>query len=115
MAKMVFALKNVPEDEIHTIKALLDSAQLDYYETSAGRWQISVAGLWVRDNADVVRARALIAEDQQQRYLTYQPQRPAFWPSLWSHLQQNPVEFGFTLLALMFVLGLSLGPFLWWF
>lgn len=112
MAKMVFALKNVPEDEANDIRALLQEASIDFYETTAGRWQVSLAGIWVRDASDFQRAREIIHADQIQRERLYSAQRPAFWPSLLSHFIENPVEFVFVVLALMFIIGLSLLPFL---
>lgn len=60
MAKLVFHLANVPENEAQQVRQALDDAGIATFETSAGRWQIGVAGIWVRDDEDVQAARAII-------------------------------------------------------
>ncbi|WP_374011550.1 DUF6164 family protein [Pseudoxanthomonas koreensis] len=67
MAKRLFDLRNVPDDEADEVRALLTAHALDWYETSPGPWGISAAGLWLRDNDDYPRARHLLDEYQQQR------------------------------------------------
>ncbi len=111
MAKLVFALKYVPEEEAATIRQILTDNQIDFYETTAGRWQISLAALWVRNNSDYEAARALILEDQLARQQHFQEQRMPFWSSTVMHLKENPLEFAFTIFAITFVAGLSVLPF----
>ena len=113
MAKIIFSLKHVEEDEANDIRSLLLENEIEFYETTAGRWQISLAAIWVRHNEDYDKARALIEEDQKVRREAYQSNIPAMGvlPSLWRQCRHNPVEFAFTLVALILVLGLSLVPF----
>lgn len=113
MAKIIFSLKYVEEDEANDIRALLMEHDIEFYETTAGRWQISLAAIWVRNNEDYGKARALIEEDQKLRREAYQANIPdiALLPSLWRQCRHNPVEFLFTLVAIAFVLGLTLWPF----
>lgn len=109
---MVFALKHVPDDEADDIRALLTENEIDFYETSAGRWQISLAAIWVRNDEDFVRARTLINADQQQRQQQYQPaQRGNLLVGILSHIWRNPIESIFVIIALAFVVGLSVLPF----
>ena len=44
MATLVFRLKYVPDEEADDIRQLLADHDIDFYETSAGRWQVSMAG-----------------------------------------------------------------------
>ncbi|MCZ2721314.1 DUF6164 family protein [Marinomonas sp. 15G1-11] len=111
MAKLVFALKYVPDEEAAAVRKMLSEHHIEFYETTAGRWQISLAALWVRHDADFQKARALIYEDQLKRQASYREQKIAFWPAIMSHLKENPIEFAFTLFAIVFVAGLSVLPF----
>ncbi|SBS29915.1 hypothetical protein MAQ5080_01539 [Marinomonas aquimarina] len=112
MAQLVFRLKNVPDEEADDIRALLNEHEIEFYETSAGRWQISMAGIWVRDKEQAQRAKALIAEDQSQRAARAQQITARDWiAGFLTHARQNPVEFAFTLVALLLVLSLSVIPF----
>ncbi|GAB3484073.1 DUF6164 family protein [Marinomonas epiphytica] len=115
MATLVFRLKFVPDDEADEIRQLLAEHDIAFYETSAGRWQISMAGIWVKDKQQALLARQLINEDQQQRA---QSHRPISWSDALlgylQHAKQNPVECVFTLIAIALVLTLSVYPFLVW-
>ncbi|EAQ64285.1 hypothetical protein MED121_19449 [Marinomonas sp. MED121] len=113
MAKIIFSLKYVQEDEASDIRSLLMENEIEFYETTAGRWQISLAAIWVRHNEDYEKARALIEADQKVRREAYQANIPdiGVLPSLWRQCRHNPVEFLFTLVAIVFVLGLTLYPF----
>ncbi|WCN07869.1 DUF6164 family protein [Marinomonas mediterranea] len=112
MAKLVFRLKNVPDDEVNEIRQLLDEHDIPFYETSAGRWQISLAGIWVKDNQLAIKARQLIVEDQNIRALAAVPISKKDWiVGVLQHARHNPVEMIFTIAAIAMVLGLSLFPF----
>lgn len=112
MAQLVFRLKNVPDEEADEIRALLNEHEIEFYETSAGRWQISMAGIWVRDKEQAQRAKVLIAEDQSLRAARAQQITPRDWiAGFLTYARQNPVEFIFTLVAVLLVLSLSVIPF----
>lgn len=112
MAQLVFRLKNVPDEEADDIRALLSEHDIEFYETTAGRWQISMAGIWVRDKNQAQQAKALIAEDQAKRAATAQEISARDWlVGFLTHARQNPVEFLFTLMAVLLVLSLSVIPF----
>jgi len=67
MAKLLFSLRNVPDDEAADVRALLEQHGFQWYETGAGLLGFSAPGLWLRDAADYPRARALLDEYQEQR------------------------------------------------
>lgn len=67
MAKLLFRLRNVPDDEATEVRELLATHEIAFYETSAGNWGISMPGLWLRNDADYPQARALLDDYQQQR------------------------------------------------
>jgi hypothetical protein len=69
MAILLFSLRGVPDDEAYEVRGLLTEQQIDFYETSAGNWGISMPALWLRDHAQLAQARELLANYQQQRFL----------------------------------------------
>lgn len=69
MAKLLFKLRNVPEDELDDVLALLEENRIDFYETEPGNWGISLPALWIQDDSQFDAARALIEQYQAQRAL----------------------------------------------
>ncbi|MBJ7554604.1 hypothetical protein JHD45_09680 [Marinomonas spartinae] len=112
MATLVFRLKFVPEEEADDIRQLLAEHDIPFYETSAGRWQISLAGIWVRDKEQAQKALVLIREDQIKRMSNRPP--PTMWDWILGycqHARQNPAESIFTFISVILVLALTILPF----
>jgi type III secretory pathway lipoprotein EscJ len=117
MAKLLFRLTQVPDDEANDIRELLSTHNLDCYETEEGRWRVGIAAIWLKDETRFAEARALIDAYQQQRYansqqnLATQDKLP-FLQQLWLQLASHPLQFIMAVIALLFVLLVSLAPFL---
>ncbi|MCB5162554.1 DUF6164 family protein [Marinomonas algarum] len=115
MATLVFRLKYVPDEEADDIRQLLTDNDIAFYETSAGRWQVSMAGLWVKDKEQAIKARVLIHEDQRVRAQTMRPISLGQWIlGYLQHAKENPAEAFFTFIAVTLILGLSILPFTLW-
>lgn len=111
MAKLLFRLAGVGEDEAQEVRQLLHEAGFEFYETEAGRWQISLAAIWLKNDSDFPQARSLLNDYQQkrqQRILASNPSSPPFW----QHVRTQPMDFVFVLLAIAVILGLMLWPFI---
>lgn len=67
MAKLLLNLRNVPDDEADDVRALLQDHGIEYYETSPGFWNISLGGIWVREDAAFAEAKRVMAVYQAQR------------------------------------------------
>ncbi len=67
MSTLLFSLRGVPEDEANEIRILLTENNIDYYETSAGNWGISMPALWLVNNAKLNEAKQLLYDYHQQR------------------------------------------------
>ena len=67
MAKILFRLNGVPDDEAHDVRELLIENAIDFYETSAGNWGVSIAAIWLTDESQYEKARALVDAYQQDR------------------------------------------------
>lgn len=68
MPTLLFRLRNVPEDEADEVRDLLERNNIEYYETAAGKWQISFPAIWLRNDTQLQQARQLLSAYQQQRY-----------------------------------------------
>ena len=65
MARLIFDLRDVPDDEADDVRALLESADIAYYETRPAALGLFAGGLWVADDDLVQPAKSRIAEYQQ--------------------------------------------------
>ena len=107
MAVLVFRLNDVPDVEADAIRNLLHENRIDFYETSAGNWGFSVAGIWIKHNEDKLQARTLIEEYQQDM-----PQVDTDTESFIQFASQQPLRVIIYFLIVLFILYFSLMPFL---
>lgn len=70
MSLLLFSLRGVPDDEADEIRELLTEQDIDFYETPAGNWGVSMPALWLRNDAELAPAQALLTTYQQQRVIT---------------------------------------------
>ena len=75
MPVQLFRLKNVPEDEVREVCDLLSRHHIDYYETPAGNWGISMPAIWLNDEEQLEEAKVLIDEYQSQRLARVRDER----------------------------------------
>jgi hypothetical protein len=113
MSTLLFRLTNVPEDEADEIRELLRSNGIDYYETSAGNWGISMPALWLIKDEDLFKARRLLEEYQHQRLITQrekylQLKKTGVNISLISSIKERPLRFIVYLAAVLFILYVSI-------
>lgn len=67
MPVKLFSLRGVPDDEAEEIRVLLTKHVIDYYETPAGNWGVSMPAIWVKDDSQLARAKSLIEDYQRER------------------------------------------------
>ncbi len=116
MAKIIFRLKDVPDDEAEEIRALLDQHGVPFYETSEGNWGVSMPAIWVRELEHAEAAKSLIEQYQADRtkkmqeiYLQEKLDGRSF--TIRSKFKQHPVKVGVYLGLVILIVYLSLGPF----
>jgi hypothetical protein len=117
MAVLLVKLNGVPEDEAAELRAILDENAIEYYETDSGRWGISLAAIWLRNEEQLQRARELIETYQQQRYErareAYEEKKAAGeLETLLGRALRNPLRFLLYLAAILLILYLSVMPFI---
>lgn len=116
MSRMLLNLRHVPDDEADEIRALLREHDIGFYETQAGRWRISVAGIWVED-ADHARARGYFDAYQRERGQRIRAEQAEArargeLPTALDNLRQNPLGVLLAVAAIVGILALMLWP--WW-
>ena len=113
MAVIIFRLNGVSDEEAQDVRDLLSDNALDNYETSAGRWGLSVAGLWLVNDNDKIRARELIDAYQLERRRYFEELKIEAPPETFSdRFKQSPLNVIFYSLLAVIILFLSLAPFI---
>lgn len=110
MARLLFRLNDVPEDEIDAVREILKTHDVDVYETDSGKWGISVAAIWLRNDEEFEYARALIGEYQQERQARVQSE--AVQQTFLERCQQRPLDCLLIACAILAILALTVWPFL---
>ena len=119
MAVQIFNLRGVPDDEAEDIRQLLVTHHIEHYETPAGRWGLSSPALWITDDDQREHVAGLITRYQQQRALDarqlYETQKAQGQHlTLWGLVKAHPLRYVAALLAIAFIVFVSVGPFLKW-
>jgi len=117
MARLLFRLRNVPEDEAQDIRALLESNDISFFETSAGNWGISLPAIWTNESDKFDYARQLIDEYQVERTVRlrkeYQLSKArGEAKTLRNSFSENPIKFIAFSALIVLVLYLSLQIYL---
>ena len=113
MAKLLFRMRDVPDDEAEEVRELLTQNEIPFFETFAGNWGISMPGLWLVNEQQFDEARALLDEYQEARstrvksqYLRQREQGEI--RTFWESFRAEPVRFSVYLGLAALVLFLSL-------
>lgn len=121
MPILLFRLNGVPEDEADEVRALLDAHHIDFYETQAGRWGISVAAIWLRDEDDhrEEEVRRLIDDYQERRSQSARADYAARRESgqaetLAERFRREPLRLLVYAAIILAILYFTLVPFLHW-
>ena len=109
-------LRGVPEDEADEVRELLTANKLDFYETPAGNWGISMPAIWLSDDSQMEHAKQLLEDYQLERQArarqAYKDSRTAGEQhSFLATIVANPLQFLGYLLAAAVILYLSIKPF----
>ncbi len=117
MAKLIFKLKSVPNDEADDIKNLLTENKIDFYESPAGNYEVSLHALWVKDEAQCIQAKQLIDEyqlkrSQRIRLETQQKIDKGEFETFFQRILNRPVQFIIHLAIILFILYVSIMPYL---
>jgi len=107
----------VPDDEADDVRQLLNDHDMSFYETHAGGWGIGTPAIWLHDEEQLDKATALIDDYQKKRFARMRAEyeslkeqgRHVTFPD---KFQQHPVLVIVFILVALFILYVSLSPFL---
>ena len=116
MPRLLIKLRHAPEDEIREIRSLLQDHHIAFYETQAGPWGISAPGIWLKNEHQYDRARALLDDYEEKRFrekrAEYESLRHAGrHRTFLQNLQENPLQIIFYSLVAGLILYFSISPF----
>ena len=117
MPHLLFKLNGVPEDELIDVRRLLDEHYIEYYETDAGRFGISLAAIWLRDDGEIERAQELLVKYQEERYRKAradyeQQERDGTAETVLQRALHQPLRTLIYLAVIIIILYFSIMPFL---
>lgn len=115
MAKLLLNLRYVPEDEAADVRAFLDAAGLEWYETRPSPFGISQGGIWLRNNDDLPEAKRLMADYQRDRQTRARAERAraerdGTAETFADIVRADPVRVAMIVLAIVFLIGLMAVP-----
>jgi len=113
MSKILFKLNGVPDDEADDVRALLADNDIEFYETSAGNWGVSMPAIWLKDAAQFNKARALLDEYQSARTVRMREEynrlkQAGQHKTLIDAIKEKPVQFILHLAVSVLVIYLSI-------
>ncbi|AQT59152.1 hypothetical protein CBP51_16200 [Cellvibrio mixtus] len=116
MAKLLFKLAQVPDDEAQEIRELLTREAIRFYETDAGFFRVGLDAIWLADAEQEARARELLLAYQQERNQRQQENYARLVeageaPNVWQLFCAQPLRFIALVVAIIFVASLTLLPF----
>lgn len=117
MSVILFRLRGVPDDEVDEIRELLRSSAIDFYETGAGNWGISMPAIWLRDNRQLEQAKQLLDHYQEQRTIRMKGEYARLKErgehrTLLDIFRENPLRVILYVTAVVAILYFSVMPFL---
>jgi hypothetical protein len=112
MSILLFSLRGVPDDEADEVRELLTEQGIDFYETPAGNWGVSMPALWLRNDDELTKAQSLLNTYQQQRAMTQrelylQNRQAGQHKTVWQSFRANPLMYIVYLLAMALVIYAS--------
>lgn len=120
MPLQLFNLRGVPDDEAEDIRQLLDEHAIEFYETSAGNWGVSLPAIWLGDGSEQFdEAKRLIdayqiERTERARAAYRQLNAQGGGRSIFSIIWERPVQFGVYLMVIALILFITLTPMLGW-
>lgn len=111
MARLLFKLRGVPEQEANEIRALLTLHQIDFYETPVDRWGVSMPAIWVVDDSVAEKAQQLLEEYHHEQTLSRNLETKVHHQGLLAYWLSRPVTTLGYIALIIFVLYLVIAPF----
>lgn len=117
MAKQIFRLRGIPEDEAEDIRLLLTENNISFYETPSGNWGISMPALWLPDDSQETIVKELISDYQENRFIQARSEYEQLkqqdkQPTVLSTFKENPSQYLFYLAGIVALIYFTIMPFI---
>lgn len=117
MARLIFDLRDVPDDEADDVRALLESAGIAFYETRPAALGLFAGGLWVADDDLVPAAKAKIAQYEEDRQVRVRAEyeaalRDGSAETSWQSIRRQPLKALALVLAAALITAITVLPFI---
>ena len=117
MSLILFRLRGVPDEEADEIRELLRKNGIDFYETGAGNWGISMPAIWLRDTSRLEQAKQLLELYQEERTIRMKEQYARLKErgenrTLLDIFREDPLRMLLYVAAVAAILYFSVMPFL---
>ncbi len=117
MPQLLLKLKQVPEDEYLQVVEILQTHNIEHYETNAGFWGLGMAAIWLNDTAQYDQACELLNEYYKARQNSareeyQQAKADGTLRTLWSTFQRQPGYFVLYVAIIVGLIALTVSPFL---
>jgi hypothetical protein len=117
MSTKILNLRNVSEDEKMEIFTLLEEHEIEYYETTAGNFGISLAALWLKNENQLKQARDLLDEYAEQRLYKVREEYQQLKEqgnvrTLIDIVKENPLQYVIYLGIIIGLVYLSIAPYM---
>lgn len=116
MAKLLFRLNSVPEDEAEDIRVVLSEAGIQFYETTPGILGLSFAAIWLTEEAQFEQASALLEEYQSERFSKVREYHQSLQDAgqnltRWQLVKRSPIKIPLVFILVSLVIYFSIMPF----
>ncbi len=117
MAVILIKLRGVSDDEADEVRELLTKNEINYYETSAGNWGISMPAIWLKDERQLRQAKLLIEQYQGERVIRVREEYQRLknegkHETIVYRFRQNPIRSLVYLAVILFIVYISTMPFI---
>ncbi len=117
MSILLYRLNDASFDETEEIRELLENNNIDFYETSSGRWGFSVAAIWLVDKTQLTQAEQLVQQYQSDRVIRIRAEYQQLKAegkveTIFDRLKKHTTLFILTFLIILFIAYFSIKPFI---
>lgn len=116
VSTQLMTLRGVPDDEANDIRELLVGNEIDFYETPAGNWGLSMPAIWLTEEHQIATAKRLVQSYQAERATRVRGEYEHLKAkgenrTLFNAIKENPIRFASYLAIATLVLFFSIKPF----
>ncbi|GAB2727294.1 DUF6164 family protein [Halomonas garicola] len=116
MARLLFHLRHVTDEEAREVRQLLGDRGFDTYETQAGIFRMGVDAIWLRNEHQLEAAKEALADYQRERLARARQEyadavQRGEQPTQWRRFLAHPLQVTLVIVAVILIVLITLAPF----